>query len=541
MTRDHDSPLYSRQRRRAAGIVGLVLLLGFGFQGTRGIWSPDEGRHAVIARTMLESGNWLIPHVGLQVLLDKPPLSHWAMAAGMWLVGLNEWGARLSHALWYALTALLVFVLGRELWGARTGRLAAVLYATMLLPFVAANVLTPDTPLTFWTTASMAAFWFARPGAERHTRSWKVVLGCTLALGVLTKGPAALIPTSAMLVFLALSGGLGTFFLSWGLALGAVAFLAIGLAWYVHVGVTLPGALEYLWDNHVVGRLLTDSYRRSPGLAGAVKIYLPVLVEGTLPAALVLWLQLGRGWRRLLHAQFWQRLRRSPAELLVVAWIVVPCAILALASSKLPLYFLPITPAFALLCARLGLLEIETRRAPVTWIGLPVRSSWLLGAWIAVLLGLKLAGGMVDIDRDMRQLADHLREALPPTPFEIVCVDFRCEGLVFYLGGAVERVTSSSQPYPVFGGTEPIAEEFGELPETTYHHVVVYEADDERRVRRELAPYAALCSSAPIVLPHNRLAMVCRAAKPTKPIIEPEPHHSGRSTGDIDREIGAAR
>lgn len=485
----------------------------------------------MIATTMLESGDWLVPHVGLQVWFDKPPLSHWAMAAGMWLLGVNEWGVRLSHAIWFGLTALLVCVLGRALWDARTGRLAAVLYATMLLPFAAANVLTPDTPLTFWTTASMTAFWFARDPSTNHTWWWKVVLGIALALGVWTKGPAALIPTAAMIVFLALSGGLTTFFVSWGLALGAAAFLVIGLAWYAYVGATIPAALTYLWDNHIVGRLVSDSYRRNPGLAGAAKIYLPPIVAGTLPASAILWLEIRRGWRRLLSARFWGHIRHRPAELLIATWIIVPCAILTVASSKLTLYILPVMPAVALLCARIGCRELEARRLPVAWTGLPRNLSWILGVWIVLLLGLKMAGGLVDSDRDMRRLADGLRGALPEAPFEIVCVDLRCEGVGFYLGGVVERVVSSRSPYPVFGGTEPIDEELGELPNATYHHVVVFEAEDLDRVRRDLAPYAALCSPEPIVLPHERLATVCRAARPVETTIEPEPHQSGDGVG----------
>jgi len=508
----------------------LLAVLALGFQGTRGIWSPDEGYYAVIARTMLESGEWLIPHVVNQVWLDKPPLSNWGMAAGMWLLGINEWGARLSHALWYVLTTLLVFVLGRALWDERSGRLAAILYATMVLPFIAANVLTPDTPLTFWTTAALAAFWFARARAGPGAEWWKVALGVVLALGVWTKGPAALIPCAAMLVFLAATGALRSFFVSWGMVLGALGFLTIGLSWYAHVGVVVPGALEYVWDNQVAGRLVSASYQRHPGLAGAAEVYLPVLLGGTLPASAACWLALKRRWRTAIEVSFWQRLRNNPGDLLVVCWVVVPCLVLAAASSKLPLYVLPVFPAFALLCARLASSEAEARGVPVSWLGLPVRLSWPLAVWIAALLALKAAGGVVDTNRDMRQLAAQLGNVAPPAPFEVVCVDLHCEGLVFYLGGAVERVLLASPPYPMFGGNEPVREELRELPEAPYHHLLVYEAKTEAALRQRMARYRGLCSDDPIPLSHDRRAIVCRAAGEVGAAIAPEPHQLGRES-----------
>jgi len=533
MTNGRSLLLLDQHPLRAAGLVVVLLALALGFQGTRGVWSPDEGYHVVIARTMLETGDWMIPRVVYQVYLDKPPLAHWGIAAGMWLLGANEWGARLSHAAWYVLTTLLVFMLGRSLWGARDGRLAGLLYATMLLPFVAANVVTPDTPLTFWTTAALAAFWLAHSGSGSRGEWWKVALGMALALGVLTKGPAALIPCGAMLAYLAASGALRRFFLSWGMALGALGFLTLGLSWYAYAGATLPGALEYLWNNHVVGRLVSPSYQRNPGLVGAVKVYLPVLLAGTLPASLVVPLALKRRWRAIAQRSFWQRLLDDPADLLLVCWIVVPCVVLAAASSKLALYVLPVFPGIALLSARLTRSEAAARGVAVSWLGLPARWTWPLWGWVTVLLALKLLGGVVDTRRDMRQLATHLREIVPSSPYEIVCVDLRCEGLAFYLEGVVERVTTASVPYPVFGGTEPLTAELGELPEASYHHLLVYEAKRDILVDELMAQYSGLCSDR-LPLPHGRRAIVCRAAREPGAHIPPEPHQLGYPEAKVE-------
>ena len=74
------------------GVLLLLLLLTFAFQGSRGLWEPDEGRHASIAVAMLDSGEWLVPHLAGLHFIDKPPLLFWAMAGGIAVLGQNEWG-----------------------------------------------------------------------------------------------------------------------------------------------------------------------------------------------------------------------------------------------------------------------------------------------------------------------------------------------------------------------------------------------------------------------------------------------------------------
>ena len=61
-----------------------LLLIGAGI-GLRNPWPADEPLHALIARGMLASGNWLVPMVGGDFFQDKPPLLFWLQAACYWL------------------------------------------------------------------------------------------------------------------------------------------------------------------------------------------------------------------------------------------------------------------------------------------------------------------------------------------------------------------------------------------------------------------------------------------------------------------------
>ena len=97
-------------------LVALLCLMAIAFQGTRGLWEPDEGRYSSGGVQMERSGDWLIPTVdGEKPHLTKPPVTYWALAASFALLGQNEWAARAPSALAYVGTGLFMFGLGRRL------------------------------------------------------------------------------------------------------------------------------------------------------------------------------------------------------------------------------------------------------------------------------------------------------------------------------------------------------------------------------------------------------------------------------------------
>jgi len=52
-------------------IVLAVLVYAIAFQGTRALYSPDEGRYTNVALNMLDSGDWLKPML-------HPEVEHWS-------------------------------------------------------------------------------------------------------------------------------------------------------------------------------------------------------------------------------------------------------------------------------------------------------------------------------------------------------------------------------------------------------------------------------------------------------------------------------
>ncbi len=146
-----------------------LLVLGAGL-GLRDPWPADEPRFALVAKQMVESGNWLFPHRGVELYSDKPPMLMWLQAGAYTL--LHEW--RIAFLLPSLLASLgtlwCVYDLGRRLWTRRVGLYAAwaLLFA---LQFTYQSKKAQIDPLvTFWIT-------LANYGLLRHLLlgpNWKL-------------------------------------------------------------------------------------------------------------------------------------------------------------------------------------------------------------------------------------------------------------------------------------------------------------------------------------------------------------------------------
>ena len=61
----------------------------------------EEGRRILPAVQMLETGQYIVPEVGGEPYLSKPPLVNWLVAASFRLFhSRNEWSARLPSGVW---------------------------------------------------------------------------------------------------------------------------------------------------------------------------------------------------------------------------------------------------------------------------------------------------------------------------------------------------------------------------------------------------------------------------------------------------------
>jgi 4-amino-4-deoxy-L-arabinose transferase-like glycosyltransferase len=154
----------------------------------------EEPRRALPALHMLTSGDWLVPRVGSEPYLRKPPLLNWAIALSCRLAGgPSELAVRLPSVLATWVLALTIIVVGGGAWlGVEGGFLAAIFFLvnfTMIETGRLAELEALYIALTGIGLLVWMAIWL------RTANPWQLWLlpAPFLAMGMLTKGPTHLI------------------------------------------------------------------------------------------------------------------------------------------------------------------------------------------------------------------------------------------------------------------------------------------------------------------------------------------------------------
>jgi len=324
--------------RVALLLLGLMLLLPLGVYG---LLEPTETRYAEIAREMRASGDWLRPRLDGISHFHKPPLAYWAAGAGMGVLGKNAAGARLFVVLASLITLAATALAVRRRFPSLGVSPAQAIWVlgTMLLFATLGRTLASDPFLA----AAVATYWALAPSP------WAIA---ALGVGFFAKGPVVFVHTALPVLLVALLGRDRRVLGSLGPARGWLLFAALGLPWFVIVGLRTPGLLTYLLENQIWGRFATTEHNRP----GPPWYFVGVLLAGTLPWTAALLAGIARSWRE----------RVNDEARLALAWVFAPLVLLSFSGSKLPAYLLPCFPPVALLAAR----GLEARWARLATAGL---------------------------------------------------------------------------------------------------------------------------------------------------------------------------
>ena len=334
-------------------LLALTLFTFFFLLGSRALNEPDEGRYSEIAREMIETGNWLVPHFWYLPHLDKPPMTYWLAAASMKLFGQNEWAVRLPIALAGISGVWAVWLLGCSIGGRRVGLWSALILQSSLLYFVMARMLTPDIFLTQFVAWAMYFFWrswlvVSPQSAVRspqfimlHLMGWAFV-----GLGFLTKGPIALViplvALAALVIYRRKSFSQWKLLLG-GMVAGSALFLVLVLPWFLTVFWQVPDAFHYMVFGQAAGHLLGTTIKNRHG---SIFYFFGILAFGFLPWT---WL-LGWLWRRPAISNLKSQISKD-AWVLLNVWAIFTFVLFSFSQAKLPAYILPIFPALAVLTA----------------------------------------------------------------------------------------------------------------------------------------------------------------------------------------------
>jgi 4-amino-4-deoxy-L-arabinose transferase-like glycosyltransferase len=338
--RKHHKLSSVRPAGQALLVAAAVLLPAFFFLyglGSYPLLDNNEGLHAEIAREMLETGQFIVPHLLGVPYIEKPPLLYWLMALSFHAFGLSEASARAASAVPMMLLGVSLFFFCRHHGHARAGLYATTMLSTSLSVVLVCRTIVFDPLLTALLSFCFLAFlnWYL----ERR-QSWLTISAVLLALSTLEKGGLAVAAAAGIIgVFLWLMRDRA--------ALRAMAdrtaiglFLAVTLLWHIAATLLQDGfAWFYFINEHVLryfGLREPHDYHSGPPY-----YYLPRMLIMLLP------------WTPLLALLIRRPAGTDHAARVIAgfckAWILFPLLFFSLSQAKAHYYIVVTAPACALL------------------------------------------------------------------------------------------------------------------------------------------------------------------------------------------------
>lgn len=180
--------------KQSVGLIGIIGLIIFAsFNGQSHLFDWDEINFAEAAREMIVTGNYSLVLINYEPFWEKPPLFFWLQALCMNLFGINEFSARLPNAIAGALTGITLYSIGRKNFSNSFGWLWAMVYCSALLPILYFKSGIIDPWFNLFIFYGTYATWKAIYNSDGKHLLWSLIAGASIGLGIMTKGPVALL------------------------------------------------------------------------------------------------------------------------------------------------------------------------------------------------------------------------------------------------------------------------------------------------------------------------------------------------------------
>ncbi|MBB5017081.1 4-amino-4-deoxy-L-arabinose transferase-like glycosyltransferase [Chitinivorax tropicus] len=321
-----------------------IIYLFFGID-QYALLNENEGRYAEIAREMLASGNFIIPHLNGLPYLEKPPLLYYLTTLSFSLFGVNDIAARLVP-----ISASLLAVGTLAWFGRAVGRPLAGLIAAFVLGSSLGFVLLGNVQMTdslynaLWSSALLVAY----VGLTRPSSKLMAISYALLALAVLAKGLVTLVLFYMVLFPLAWlsrdvtpSQWLKRLFAPWPI----VVFAVIAVPWHIAAALSLKEFSWFYFINEHVYRFTGQRMPKDYYAGGTPLFYVPRLIFLFFPWSIIMLIALIK--RQITIDQ-------TDRRLTWFAWLLagIPTAFFAISSSKADYYVMVALPGIALVLAQ---------------------------------------------------------------------------------------------------------------------------------------------------------------------------------------------
>ena len=330
-------------------IIILAIVMMTPFLGLTDFNTKGEPREAVVAYTMLEHGNWILPINNGGDIPYKPPFFHWCIAFFSLIAGhVNEYTSRLPSAVSLVLMTIGGFVFYAKRKDTQTSLIAAILTLTAFEVHRAGMNCRVDMVNSALMVGAMYLLyrWWER---GKHQLPWLAIL--CMSGATLTKGPVGIIlPCFVMGVFM-LTQRENFWGIVWRMALTALLSLIIPFCWYY--AAYLQGGDEFLRlvkeenIDRFMGKMAYESHE-NPAWYNLL-----TLVMGWAPYTLLLLFSLFiLPWKKFSKTRFLENAKKA-TPLQVFTWLAFLLVLFfyCIPKSKRSVYLLPCYPFMAYLIA----------------------------------------------------------------------------------------------------------------------------------------------------------------------------------------------
>jgi len=390
---------------KAAGWAAAAVVASAGLLGpalVEDLRIPDEPRVAHTSLEMVRTGDYVLPRVNGEPFLQTPPLHYWILGAWLQCAGTRPDGlARVPSVVASLGVLAATTALARRHAGARAAFFSAAALAGFAGFWDGGQRAVVDPTLALFTTIALAhcATAFVE---NSFSPALGFIAGASAGFAFLAKGlpgPVTVAaPWLAAIVFLARRQDAKP--VAVHLVAAAGAFVVVALPWTVALGARSPSYVAELLFTHVSARFLEGAHHDPSNFQFVHRSLVKLLPWGALlPLALALAFQRARARDRaftgasvgdasaaartaeLAERAFADRRRRLiRLSRFLLAWLILPAALLLLSRSKRNIYLLPLYPPAALLIGLWVDRLLERGHAARPWVGAAALTLLLLPA-----------------------------------------------------------------------------------------------------------------------------------------------------------------
>ncbi len=307
-----------------------IFIFYFLFLNSYGLIDPDEPRYATTAKNMVTTGNYIIPEFNGKLRINKPPLTYWLISISYKIFGINEFSARIPHALLGFLLIIFLFIFTKDI-------LPSVVLASTPFFIFFARLCNTDMILTFFFSISLLCFF---KFYENKDKKSLIIFLFSYLLSNLTKGPVSFLILLIILIFLITERNF-LYFKKFSIIIVICLFSLSSLIWLflvsIHTGEV--NSLKNLIFNETFGRMFKGYAHKEPFYY--YLIYFPLVF---FPWS-ILFFQKIFNFKKIFFENKFIKFN--------IIWFLTVFLFFSLSKSKLLSYILPLSVPFSVIVSQL--------------------------------------------------------------------------------------------------------------------------------------------------------------------------------------------